>query len=101
MTVRIIFSIGRFKKSKTTSQKIAFLPAGTDPEIVKTFSNAFAKIAARPDFAEISAKRLGKYPMYTGDAAKSALGNATTVSDSAKAYVVDWLKADFGVELKK
>jgi hypothetical protein len=82
------------------SQKIAFLPAGTDPEIVETFSNAFAKIAARPDFAEISAKRLGKYPMYTGADAKAALGTATTVSDSAKSYVVDWLKADFGVELK-
>ena len=69
------------------SQKIAFLPAGTDQEIIETFSNAFAKIAARDDFAEISAKRLGKYPMYTGEDAKAALTNAITVSDSAKAFV--------------
>jgi tripartite-type tricarboxylate transporter receptor subunit TctC len=81
------------------SQKIAFLPAGTDPEIIETFSNAFAKIAARDDFAEISAKRLGKYPMYTGEDAKAALTNAITVSDSAKAFVQSWLKEDFGVEL--
>jgi hypothetical protein len=82
------------------SQKIAFLPAGTDQEIIDTFSNAFAKIAARPDFAEISAKRLGKYPMYTGEAAKGALANAITVNDSARSFVQGWLKEDFGVELK-
>lgn len=83
------------------SQKIAFLPKGTSQEIVDTFANAFAAIKARPDFAEISAKRLGKYPMYTGEGAAAALGTATTVSDSAKSFVVDWLKADFGVDLKK
>ena len=60
---------------------------------------AFAKIAARPDFAEISAKRLGKYPMYTGAAAKAALGTAITVNDEAKTFVKGWLKEDFGVEL--
>ena len=81
------------------SQKIAFLPAGTDQEIIDTFSNAFASIAARDDFAEISAARLGKYPMYTGKDAKGALTNAITVSDSAKAFVQGWLKEDFGVEL--
>ncbi len=81
------------------SQKLAFLPAGTDQEIIDTFSNAFAKIAARPDFAEISAKRLGKYPMYTGDAAKTALGTAITVNDEAKTFVKGWLKEDFGIEL--
>jgi len=82
------------------SQKIAFLPAGTDQEIVDTFANAFAEIKARPDFAEISAKRLGKYPMYTGADAKAALGNAITVNAEAKGFVVDWLKDQFGVELK-
>ena len=81
------------------SQKIAFLPAGTDKEIVDTFSNAFAAIAARPDFAEISAARLGKYPMYTGAAAQSALANAISVNEEAKSYVKGWLKEDFGVDL--
>ncbi len=83
------------------SQKIAFLPAGTSQDVIDTFVAAFEKIKARPDFAEISKKRLGKYPMFTGAAAKTALGTATTVPDSAKAYVVDWLKTDFGVQLKK
>ena len=83
------------------SQKIAFLPAGTDQAIIDTFVNAFAKIKARPDFAEISAARLGKYPMYVGADAEAALDAATTVDDSAKAFVKNWLKADFGVNLSK
>ena len=82
------------------SQKIAFLPAGTDQEVIDTFANAFAKIKARPDFAEISAKRLGKYPMYTGSDATAALGNAITVNSEAKDFVTGWLKEQFGVELK-
>ena len=81
------------------SQKLAFLPKGTDPEIVKTFANAFAAIGARPDFAQISAKRLGKYPMYTGAAAEDALASAITVNDEAKDFVKGWLKAEFGVDL--
>ncbi len=81
------------------SQKIAFLPAGTDPEIIKTFVDAFAAVKARPDFADISAKRVGKYPMYVGADAKQALGVATTVPDKAKSFVKNWLKEAYGVEL--
>ena len=83
------------------SQKLAFLPAGTPQEVIDMFVAAFDKIKARPDFAEISKKRLGKYPMFTGAEAKTALSKATTVPDSAKAFVVGWLKDDFGVQLKK
>lgn len=82
------------------SQKIAFLPAGTDQEIIDTFVNAFAAIRARDDFAEISAKRLGKYPMFVGAEAATALGKATTVPDSAKAFVTNWLQEAYGVSLK-
>ena len=81
------------------SQKIAFLPAGTPQEVIDTYVEAFEKIKARPDFAEISKARIGKYPMFTGSDAQAALATATTVPDSAKAYVVDWLKEDFGVQL--
>ena len=81
------------------SQKIAFLPAGTDQEIIDTFVNAFAAVRARDDFAEISAKRLGKYPMFVGAEAATALGKATTVPDSAKAFVTTWLKDAYGVSL--
>ena len=82
------------------SQKIAFLPAGTPQDVIDTYADAFAKIGARPDFAEISSKRLGKYPMFAGSDAKVVLGGAITVSDSAKSYVVNWLKDEFGVSMK-
>ena len=81
------------------SQKIAFLPAGTPQDVMDAYTKAFAAIAARPDFAEISAKRLGKYPMYVGADSKAALAGAITVSDSAKDYVTNWLQAEFGVSL--
>ncbi len=81
-------------------QKIAFLPQGTSQEIVDTFTNAFQKVLDRPDFAEISATRLGKYPVFIGADAKKALQGAITVSDSAKAYVKKWLKDDYGVDLQ-
>lgn len=81
------------------SQKLAFLPAGTPQDVIDTYTQAFADIRARDDFAEISAPRLGKYPMYVGHEAKSALAGAITVNDSAKAFVIDWLRKEFGVSL--
>ncbi len=81
------------------AQKMVFLPGGTDKDIVDTFSAAFEAIKARDDFAEISGKRLGKYPQMTGAEAAGALSAATSVPDSAKAFVVNWLKEDYGVEL--
>jgi putative tricarboxylic transport membrane protein len=81
-------------------QKIAFLPAGTPQSVIETFVEAFAKVKARNDFAKISAKRLGKYPMFVGKDAAAALGRATSVPASAKAFVVKWLKKDYGVGLK-
>ena len=83
------------------SQKLAFLPAGTPQDVIDTFVAAFDQIKSRADFADISKKRIGKYPMFTGDGAKAALASATNVPDSAKAYVVKWLKDKFGVQLKK
>ena len=82
-------------------QKITFLPAGTPQSVIDTFVTAFGKVKARGDFAKISAKHLGKYPMFVGKDAAAALDRATSVPDSAKAFVVNWLKKDYGVTLKK
>ena len=81
-------------------QKLAFLPAGTPQDIVDAYTSAFLDVVARDDFADLSVKRVGKYKVFTGGSANAALGTATNVPDSAKAYVVDWLKEDYGVELK-
>lgn len=80
-------------------QKLAFLPKGTDQAVIDTFVEAFTAVRARDDFAEISSKRVGKYPMFVGEGAQAALEQATSVPDSAKAYVVNWLKESYGVEL--
>lgn len=82
------------------SQKLAFLPAGTDQEIIDMYVAAFEQIKARDDFAEISQARIGQYPMFVGAGAETALAGATTVPAPAKEYVVGWLKDEFGVELK-
>ncbi len=83
-----------------SSQKIAFLPAGTSQDIIDTYVKAFEAVRNRPDFAKISSKRVGKYPMFVGAGAKAAVKTATTVPESAKSYVLNWLKEAYGVELK-
>jgi tripartite-type tricarboxylate transporter receptor subunit TctC len=81
-------------------QKLAFLPAGTPQDVIDTYTKAFQDVVARADFAEISSKRVGKYPVFTGEGAQSALATATQVPDTAKAYVTNWLQDAYGVSLK-
>lgn len=81
------------------AQKMVFLPAGASEDAMVTYTKAFEDIKARPDFAEISAGRLGVYPQMTGDEAAGALSSATEVPDAAKTFVVDWLKERYGVDL--
>lgn len=82
------------------SQKLAFLPAGTPQDVIDAYSEAFSKVVARPDFAEIAEARVGKYPVFIGADANSALASATSVPESATSYVRNWLKESYGVELK-
>ncbi|WP_423212711.1 tricarboxylate transporter [Pseudaestuariivita atlantica] len=81
------------------AQKMVFLPAGASNDAIVSYTKAFEEVKARADFAEISAKRLGKYPQMTGDEAAAALASATQVPDSAKAFVVNWLQERYGVSL--
>ena len=81
------------------AQKMVFLPAGASKDAIVTYSKAFEAVKARADFAEISAKRLGKYPQMTGGEAAGALSSATSVPDSAKAFVIGWLADRYGVKL--
>ncbi|RMH41998.1 MAG: tricarboxylate transporter, partial [Alphaproteobacteria bacterium] len=81
------------------AQKMVFLPKGAPQEAIDTYTAAFERVKARPDFAEISAKRLGKYPQMTGAAAQKALSQAISVPPSAKAFVINWLKERYGVSL--
>ncbi|MEL6958669.1 MAG: tricarboxylate transporter [Pseudomonadota bacterium] len=82
------------------AQKMVFLPAGAPEAAVNTFTEAFASIQERDDFAEISAARLGVYPQLTGAAAQTALESATVVEDSARDFVINWLSERYGVVLQ-
>ena len=83
------------------AQKMVFLPRGATEEMVDTYSDAFQRVHARDDFAEISKKRLGVYPQMTGDQARETLKLGTEVPQEAKEFVVDWLEERYGVTLKK
>jgi len=83
------------------AQKMVFLPKGAPEDAIDAYSKAFEAVKARDDFAEISAKRLGKYPQMTGEAAQKAKESATSVPDEAKTYITDWLADRYGVTLKK
>jgi len=82
------------------AQKMVFLPAGAPQEAIDTYTNAFAAIQQRPDFAEISAARLGLYPQMTGAAAQVALTSATDVPQEARDFVLNWLAERYGVVLQ-
>ena len=82
------------------AQKMVFLPAGAPENAVATFTEAFAAIQERDDFAEISRARLGVYPQLTGAAAQTALTSATDVPQEAKDFVINWLSDRYGVVLQ-
>jgi tripartite-type tricarboxylate transporter receptor subunit TctC len=81
-------------------QKLAFLPAGTPQEVIDTYTAAFEAVKNRADFGEISAKRVGKYDVFTGEGAQAALQTATNVDGEAKDSVKAWLQEAYGVALK-
>jgi tripartite-type tricarboxylate transporter receptor subunit TctC len=81
------------------NQKTIFLPGTAPQEVVDMYTQAFEDIKARPDFADISKKELGVYPQQTGEAAVEATAQATTISEEAKQYVLDWLKEDYQVTM--
>ena len=81
-------------------QKITFLPKGTDQKIADAFVAAFNAVKARDDFAELSKKRIGKYPIFVGEDAKIALNQALEIPESSKTFVKKWLNDKYGVVLK-
>ena len=82
------------------AQKMLFLPASADQAVVDAYTKAINDIKARPDFAEMSEKTLGKDPQMTGPAALKAKALATQVSPEAKQWVLDWLKEDYDVSIE-
>lgn len=83
------------------AQKMVFLPKGASQELVDTYTKAFAAVIARPDFKQLAKVALGDYPQVTGKAAKTYKELGTEVDAEAKAWVKNWLKERYGVDLAK
>ncbi|MCZ4262359.1 tricarboxylate transporter [Limimaricola sp. G21655-S1] len=81
-------------------QKLAFLPKGTDQEVIDTYVAAFEAVRNREDFEQISTQTVGEYPVFVGEGAQRALQQATSVPQEAKDYVKTWLRDSYGVELE-
>jgi tripartite-type tricarboxylate transporter receptor subunit TctC len=82
------------------NQKTIFLPTSAPQEVVEMYTKAIEDIKARPDFADISKQELGIYPQQTGAAAIEATDQATTISEDAKQYILDWLEEDYDVTME-
>jgi len=81
------------------AQKMILLPKNAPAEVVATYDKALKEIIARDDFKELASATLGDDPQMTGEAAKKAKALATDVPDTAKQFVIDWLREDYGVTL--
>jgi tripartite-type tricarboxylate transporter receptor subunit TctC len=79
-------------------QKMVFLPEGTSPEIVKVYSDAFAKIVASDEFKKTAEKQLGKYSQATGKAAVVAQKEAFTIDAKSKEWIKSHLAKKYAVK---
>ncbi len=82
------------------NQKTIFLPKSASKEVYDAYVAAAKTVVTAPTFAEEAEVRLGVYPQLVGAAAVGATEQATSISDEAKAYVLDWLKADYGITIE-
>ncbi len=82
------------------AQKMVFLAAGAPDNAIATFTEAFAAIKDRPDYAEISEAALGLYPQLTGNGAKRAMADATSVGAESRDFVQNWLQESYGIVLE-
>ncbi|MCT7378043.1 tricarboxylate transporter [Chelativorans salis] len=89
-----------FFVSGFAAQKMIYLPKSASQEIVDMYTAALQEAIAAEGFAETAEPVLGIYPQATGNAAKAAHEQATTITPEAKQYVIDWLKEDYNVTLE-
>lgn len=84
-----------------TTGKAIVLPADASEDAVNTYSAAFERVIADPDFKEKTADSLGGYELFTGEKAKALWGQATSLDDEAFKWLADWYQTKIGFELKR
>ena len=83
-----------------TYQKAMWVPHDTPPEAVKLLRDSAAQLAASPEFVESAAEVLGGYPLLAGDQLEELIGEAYTVDENVRNYVVDLLENKYQIKLK-
>lgn len=81
------------------AQKMALLPSTASPEIVAAYRDAFAAAAADPELQKRKAEILGDYEQATGAAADRLFEIATTITPDSKAWMQDYLRTKYNVDL--
>jgi hypothetical protein len=82
-----------------TYQKAMWVPHDTPPEAVKLLRDSAAELAASPEFVESAEKVLGGYPLLAGEQLDELIGEAYTVDDNVRHYVVDLLETKYQIKL--
>ncbi len=77
------------------AQKFVVLPKETPAAILNTYRAAFAKTLADPEYREKRGAVIGEYDETTGEACDRAYAAATTMSDTTRSWVRDWLLRRF------
>ncbi len=78
-------------------QKPAVLPRDTPPDIIAAWHRTIAAVVADPDLKARGEEVLGDYAQAVGADAERLYRVATTISPEARAWVRDYLTANFNV----
>jgi hypothetical protein len=81
-------------------QKAMWLPEKTPEDVVKGYRDAAAKVIADSEFQEVVKKSLGGYKQLAGMDARQAFDQVLKVPKEDKAWLINWIKEEYGVTVK-
>lgn len=81
------------------NSKMFVLPAGVSQDVIDTYDKAVKEMIADPEFQAAAAEELGAYPQFIGQDARKSLKAAIYMSPESRAWLVDWLKRSYNVNL--
>lgn len=82
-----------------SASKSLVLPQGTPDEIVDVWVETAKKIVADPEFVKKAKKAIGPYEQSYGKDGAKVLQMATDLSPETKAWLKEWIKTRFNVDI--
>ncbi|WP_425417694.1 Bug family tripartite tricarboxylate transporter substrate binding protein [Oricola indica] len=86
-------------KVGTLTNKSFHLPAGADEGAKEAWWQAMRDVMEDPEFIELRSNVLGEYTATIGPAAKTAIDDALTLSPEARAYIREFAKERYDLDL--